>query len=252
MARRHGFLIIGALAATMVTALSAVGAAGATTSPSPDPTTLDLAEIYDISHVDLVPVGNLLADGQAVLAQYQSSVQQDPGLVSFQLLDQTGFLTNHYEMVDVWQNLTSYEAHADTPSTVAFRFGIQPDIGSPFDDRLYGLASPVVVSAPAATVAGLYVVTYVDSRPADPQVVSVLTGYGQAAQASGAGLLDYRVLRELARPNRFAVVEAWSSATAYNNWQSSAGTTNFLQAITPMLRAPLDHRTAILVPSSGN
>ena len=74
-----------------------------------------------------------------------------------------------------------------------------------------------------------------------------LIAYGAAtSDMNGASLLSYDVLRQLDRPNRFAVLEIWTSQTSYNAWQGVATTTNFIAQITPLLGSPFDHRVTVL------
>ena len=74
-----------------------------------------------------------------------------------------------------------------------------------------------------------------------------LLDYGAAtAKFNGSRVLSYSVLRQLDRPNRFAVLEIWDSQASYNTWQGLPTTTNFVAKIKPLLGSPFDHRLGVL------
>ena len=66
------------------------------------------------------------------------------------------------------------------------------------------------------------------------------------AKSDGSRVLSYSVLRQLARPNRFAVLEIWDSQASYNTWQGLPTTTNLVAKIKPLLGSPFDHRLTVL------
>ena len=55
-------------------------------------------------------------------------------------------------------------------------------------------------------------------------------------------LLDYTILQQLDRPNRYVILEVWDTAASYTAWAVSAVTTAFVAKITPLLGSPLDQR----------
>jgi quinol monooxygenase YgiN len=74
-----------------------------------------------------------------------------------------------------------------------------------------------------------------------------LVDYGAATgKANGKHLLNYTVLRQLDRPNRFVTLEVWDIEANCTHWQSSAATAAFVARATPLLGSPFDHRLNIL------
>jgi quinol monooxygenase YgiN len=146
------------------------------------------------------------------------------------------------------------------PHSVAFRFAVQdlppPDslccIGSPIDDRQYSLAAsfgtpwvsnqlPATVGPGGALFVIIYVDLLVDGDPAKGQ--KELVSYGAASAQSNPGqLLDFTLLQQLDRFNRYVILEVWDSETDYNAWNDGSVTTNFVSRITPLLGSPLDYR----------
>jgi quinol monooxygenase YgiN len=145
---------------------------------------------------------------------------------------------------------------------VEFRFSVQnqpPDgicsISSPIDDRQYSLVrsfkTPWISNSLPSTVGSngaLFVITYVDFlEEGDPDKgQDKLVRYGAAtSKANDQHLLNYTVLQQLDRSNRFAALEVWDTQANYTAWQGSAVTTNFVAEVTPLLGSPFDHRLNI-------
>jgi quinol monooxygenase YgiN len=222
----------------------------------------DEAAVYDITHFDVLPVTSPYNSEQiayAALFAYRDASEADRGSESFRIVNWQA-ATNHSFIVDVWKNLQAFEAHLAQPHSVGFRFAVQDlsgqdsgcCIGSPIDDRQYTLvksfATPFV-STQLPTTAGpsgaLFVITYVDflvdGDPAKGQ--SQLVQYGaDTADAAGQHLLNYTVLQQLNRPNRYVLLEVWDSETTYDDWNSNPVTTNFVSGLKPLLGSPLDTR----------
>ena len=99
--------------------------------PAQDAGTKD--RIYVVTHVDTLP-----SNGPALgfLQQYVSDTRKDKGAVRIELYDQIG-RTNHFSLVEVWENQLAFEAHEAAAHTKKFREDIQPKLGSPFDERLH-------------------------------------------------------------------------------------------------------------------
>jgi quinol monooxygenase YgiN len=74
-----------------------------------------------------------------------------------------------------------------------------------------------------------------------------LVAYGaETARANGSHVLSYSIVRQLDRPNRYAVLEIWDNQASYTAWQGLAATTSFVARITPLLGSPFDHRLTVL------
>jgi len=95
------------------------------------------------------------------------------------------------------------------------------------------------------TSGALFVITYVDflvdGDPGNGQ--NQLVQYGAVtADANGPHLINYTVLQQVNRSNRYVLLEVWDSAANYNAWNSSSVTTEFVSGVTPLLGSPLDSR----------
>jgi len=92
--------------------------------------------LYVVTYVDVFP--NFTDDTMKALRQFATDSRKDQGLVRFEFL-QDVVRTNHFSIVEVWQNRQAYDAHLTQEHSKRFREKIQPGLGSPFDERLYNL-----------------------------------------------------------------------------------------------------------------
>jgi quinol monooxygenase YgiN len=88
----------------------------------------------------------------------------------------------------------------------------------------------------------VYVATYVEVMPnAVAPAGALLRRYRDASRAE-AGNLRFDVLAEIARPNRFVIVEAWSDKAAWSAHTQSAGAAQFREQLAAIQDAPPDVR----------
>ena len=92
--------------------------------------------LYVVTYVDVFP--NFADDTIKALRQFSADSHKDAGLVRFEFL-QDVVRTNHFSIVEVWQNRQAYDAHLTQAHSKQFREKIQAGLGSPFDERLYNL-----------------------------------------------------------------------------------------------------------------
>jgi quinol monooxygenase YgiN len=100
---------------------------------------------------------------------------------------------------------------------------------------------------PAAHAQGgmVYLVGYVEVRPdAADAAARLLARHGSESRAAG-GNLRFDVLREIGRPERFAVVEAWKDQAAVDEHGRAAGTLRLRDDLAAITDAPWDKRGAI-------
>lgn len=118
---------------------------------------------------------------------------------------------------------------------------------------LLGLAVAATILAPAllapargqpaqADGNAVYLVTYVEVMPnAAVPAATELKRYRDAARR-GDGNLRLDVLAEIARPDRFVIVEGWRDKAALDAHAQSAGAIQVEEKLKPMEDAPFDER----------
>jgi quinol monooxygenase YgiN len=251
MPRRCSLIMI--LAGGMAVAVDAVTIARA------DP-------IYNISHFDVIPVAvagvDFQQEGYKILFRYREVSKADPGFVSFSILNVVAPQTNHSEIVQVWSDDAASRAHLANAHTVEFRWKVQGDpalaggsccVGSPIDDRQYGLVEsfkapwPDALSTKVGPEGATYVITYLDFLQNGDVAAGakLLLDYG-AKTAKTDGLASYGILRQIDRPNRFVTLEVWGSRQGYEAWQKNAATGALDAQAKPLLGSPPDHRVTVL------
>jgi quinol monooxygenase YgiN len=77
---------------------------------------------------------------QPLLNTFVADSINDPGAQTFALLSQTPTL-NHFQLVETFANLKTFEDHLSAQHTVDFRTNIDPLLGAPYDERLYQFVS---------------------------------------------------------------------------------------------------------------
>jgi quinol monooxygenase YgiN len=226
--------------------------------------------IYDITHFDVLPLTtpyNSEEIAYKALFAFRAASQSDPGYEDLRILNWQVAL-NHSWVVDVWDNYQAFEQHLAAPGSVKFRFAAQvlsgPDagccIGSPIDDRQYipveSIPTPWTSNTLPKTVGpneALWVIIYVDflqevllDYPGN-RGQQQLVNYGATSLGmNSTQLLNYTILQQLARPNRYVILEVWDNVADYTAWASDAVTTGFISKIQPLLGSPPDIRLANL------
>jgi quinol monooxygenase YgiN len=97
----------------------------------------------------------------------------------------------------------------------------------------------VAYAAPAPTsVEGVYNVTYLDvAANSVTQGIALLKDYREASRHE-AGNLEFTVLQETIRPNRFVIFEGWQDKAASDAHMKAASASKFQEALKPMRNSP--------------
>ncbi len=96
-------------------------------------------KIYVVTHFDTMPPN---AAGP-ILSQYVEDTRKDKGAVRIEVYFEIG-RTNHFVIVEEWENQKAFDAHEAAAHTRQFREQIQPVLASPWDQRVDRLVELVV------------------------------------------------------------------------------------------------------------
>src|SRR6202043_3606404 len=97
----------------------------------------------------------------------------------------------------------------------------------------FAVAAVVPRGAHAQTEA-VYAVTYLDvGANAVAQGVDLLKKYRETSQHEAANL-EFTILQETSRPNRFVIMEGWRDQAAFDAHVKAAATAQFLDALKPI------------------
>ena len=92
-----------------------------------------------------------------------------------------------------------------------------------------------------------YVVIYVEFQPEEANHGKKLVDDLAIRSLMSPGVINFSATREIARPNRFTLIERWSSPEVYQAYKASSTWTTFLANAGPLLAAPLDERDGFLL-----
>ena len=88
--------------------------------------------VYVISHVDVAPDPKIAA----LLTALATASRLEEGNIRFDVLLHT-MRSNHFEVIETWQNQKALENHAAAAHTRKYRDDLQAALGSPLDERIY-------------------------------------------------------------------------------------------------------------------
>jgi quinol monooxygenase YgiN len=90
--------------------------------------------IFVISHLDVTPpkVPDLLE----LMKPLTEMSAKEPGVIVYEILRQNPG-TNHFRLLEVWANEDAWVKHNLSAHTQAFRNGVAPLLGTPYDQRRY-------------------------------------------------------------------------------------------------------------------
>ena len=92
-----------------------------------------------------------------------------------------------------------------------------------------------------------YVVVYVEFKPAQVQHGERVLQELAAVARKSPGFVNFTVLDEIERANRFTLFELWASTQAFEDFTNAPRTQVLLQVLQPLLAAPLDQRPGNLI-----
>jgi quinol monooxygenase YgiN len=92
-----------------------------------------------------------------------------------------------------------------------------------------------------------YVVIYVEFQPDEANHGKRLVDDLAIRSLMSPGVINFSATREIARPNRFTLIERWSSPEVYQAYKASSTWTTFVANAGPLLAAPLDERDGFLL-----
>ena len=94
----------------------------------------NFGDVVIVTHIDIIP--DFVDQATPLLEQFVTDSRNDPGVKYFTLItwDPT---TNHFQLIEVFQDMRAFNAHVSAKHTVEFRNELQPFIGAPYDERLY-------------------------------------------------------------------------------------------------------------------
>jgi len=205
-----------------------------TTAPAQDTGTA-----YVVTYIEVVP--SSVDEARGLLRQHREASRKDAGNQRFETL-QRRERTNHFAIVEAWQDQKARDAHAQGAAVKQFREALQRLLSAAYDERPHIALS---VGSPATSPAGkdaIYVVTHVDIVPTFKD-----KGVGQVkdlAETSRreAGSLRYDALTQSSRHNHMTLVEIWKDQKALEAHIVAGHMKRFRDELLPMSGSLYDER----------
>jgi quinol monooxygenase YgiN len=94
-------------------------------------------DAFVISHIDVG--GNNVPRLTGLLDALGPASVNDAGLVRYEILDEVPAHPNHFRFFEQWTSEADWAAHHTSAHARAFRDGVTPVLGTPYDQRLYRL-----------------------------------------------------------------------------------------------------------------
>jgi quinol monooxygenase YgiN len=88
----------------------------------------------------------------------------------------------------------------------------------------------------------MYLATYIEITPKAIDAAAALLQRYRDASRTQAGCSHFDVLQEIARPERFAILEVWSGKAALDNHDKTTSTVQFREKLIGIQAAPYDER----------
>ncbi len=194
---------------------------------------------YIVSYFETTPAGQ--KDAAALTRAFGAASRKDEGNLRFDVLQRTG-PTNHFAIVEVWQDAKAQAAHAATAHTKQFREKLQPLLRSPYDERPHtGLAVGAVQNA-GVNRDTIYAVTHVDFIPPGKDTGLEMIKVLSEASRKDDGNLRFEGLQQNSRPNHLTLFEAWKDMQAADNHGIASHTLLFREKLSPISGALFDER----------
>jgi len=96
-------------------------------------------DAFVVTHVD---VGGMNVPRlKEMLDKVGPASVNDAGLVRYEILDEVPAHPNHFRFFEQWSSEASWAAHHSSAHARAFRDGVTPILGTPYDQRLYRLVN---------------------------------------------------------------------------------------------------------------
>jgi quinol monooxygenase YgiN len=103
-----------------------------TLSVASGPAEATIKSVFVITHVDVTPDPKIAG----MLTALATASRLEQGNIRFDVLLHT-MRSNHFQVIETWQNEKALENHANAAHTKKYRDDIQAALGSPLDERIY-------------------------------------------------------------------------------------------------------------------
>jgi quinol monooxygenase YgiN len=198
--------------------------------------------LYVATYIDVQL--NSANEGLALIQQYREATSAEKGNSGVDVVQEIS-RPNHFVIIELWKDQTSFDAHEKAPHTAQFRSRLKAIHNSPYDQRVHqGLAIDSRAWPKSGAARGtVSAVTHVDVPPPSKDATEAWLKRAAEESRKDEGNLRYDVFQQTApRTNHFTVFEVWKDRNAFDSHETKLHTREFREALSPMLGAPYDER----------
>jgi quinol monooxygenase YgiN len=199
----------------------------------------DAGTAFVVTYIEVAP--SAVDATRGLLLQHREASRKQAGNLRFETLHRTD-RTNHFAIVEAWQDLKAREAHAAAGSTRQFREALQRHLSAAYDERPHITLSVGPMATPPAGKDAVYVVTHVDIVPTfKDKGVGAVKDLADTSRKE-AGSVRYEALTQSSRHNHMTLVEIWKDARALEAHIVTAHMKKFRDELLPMSGSLYDER----------
>jgi len=199
----------------------------------------DTGTAYVVTYIEVVP--SAVDEARGLLRQFREASRKDAGNQRFETL-QRKERTNHFAIVEAWQDQKARDTHALAAPTKQFRETLHRLLGAAYDERAH---IALAVGPPPASPAGkdaIYVVTHVDIVPTfKDKGVALVKDLAEMSRRE-AGSVRYEALTQSNRHNHMTLVEIWRDQKAFEGHIVATHMKKFRDDLLPMSGSLYDER----------
>lgn len=174
-----------------------------------------------------------------LIKKHTATSKSEKGNIRFEGLERLS-RSNHFVILEAWDNPDARAAHAAAAHTQAFRKALQPMLYAPYDERPHvGLMTVDPELIPAGNRSTAYVITHADIVPPEqfapcnrrpdpngPCGNDLLINLAEDSRTH-EGNMRFDVLTQSNRPNHMTVVEMWENRSFQEAHQTHPDKTRF-------------------------
>ena len=195
--------------------------------------------LYVATYIDVQL--NSTNQGIALMQRYREATRTEKGTSAIDVVQETG-RPNHFVILELWKDESSFEAHEKAAHTVEFRTRLKAIHNSPYDQRIHrGLS--IDSRTWAVGLDTVVVVTHVDVPPQRTDETEVLLKRSAEDSHKDEGSVRYDIFQQTApRTNHFTVFAVWKDRKAFDSHEIKPHARQFREVLGPLLGAPYDER----------
>ena len=194
---------------------------------------------YVVSYFETTPAAQ--NDAAALARAFGEASRKEDGNLRFDVM-QRMVQTNHFAIVEAWQDTKSRTAHAGAAATKQFRDKLQAMLRSPYDERPHNALNVGPLQAAGLNRDTVYAVTHVDFIPPEKENGIAMVKALSEASRSEADNLRFDSLQQTSRPNHLTLFEAWKDYKAGEAHGAAPHTIQFRTKLGPASGALFDER----------